>query len=237
MLRSLEIAAEKCSTMQADISKIDCSFNQMADRVIRIEARVEQAEQQAVIAAQVQAGNDKFAQKIINNDTKREAELAICKSKVRELQAELGEESRRRNDLESHGRIMCMEISGLKAEQNDNCKGLVSTLMEILKCDATSNDIDVCHRKKAGGIIVHFTSRRARDELYEKRFELRGLCATMLGLKTRSNIYFNESLSYDTSRLMKAVREKTRDYNNALRPDEHEKKIKVRTESIVIFSQ
>ena len=56
----------------------------------------------------------------------------------------------------------------------------------------------------------------------------------MFSFENRSNIYFNESLSYDTSRLMKTVRDKTRAYNNTLRSDKHEKKIVVRTERGVI---
>ena len=66
-----------------------------------VEARVEAVESQAIVTATVQSGQKKFAATIIQNDTKCADELTIWKNKVRDLKAELKEEAKRRDQLET----------------------------------------------------------------------------------------------------------------------------------------
>ena len=184
ILRNLDAASDKSLVMQANISRIEASFTNVINRVIRVESRVEEVERKAIVTATVQAGQDKFATTIMQRDAERTTELSTCKGKIKELQAELKE--------------------------------------------------DVAHRKRAGGTIVRFTSRRACGEVYDKRFGLKGLCATAFGSERRSQIYLNESLTFDTACLMKQVRDKTRVYNNALGADQQAMKAVVRMERGVI---
>ena len=83
-------------------------------------------------------------------------------------------------------------------------------------------DIDMAHRKMAGGIIVRFHSRTVRNDVYDKRFNLQGKTSLDLGLgfTKKNDLYLNESLTFDRSVLLKV-------YNKDLPKDD---KLKVKTQ-------
>ena len=98
--------------------------------------------------------------------------------------------------------------------------------MKLIGSENNADAIDVAHRKISGAIIARFRTRTQRDEVFDKRFALKGITSLDLGfrLPAKGNIIFiNESLTFERSKLIVEVRRKLkivnegRDKDNKLR--------------------
>ena len=77
------------------------------------------------------------------------------------------------NELEQYARRDCLEITGILIVPNDSPALLVKEMSEIMGVDLNENDISIAHRlqptkKVKDRLIVKFTRREKRDEIYSK---------------------------------------------------------------------
>ena len=122
--------------------------------------------------------------------------------------------------MENNSRKLNLEITGIPAVADENCKKLVYTLDKLIQVDDEHlKNIDVAHRlTNSNGeilaIIVKFKSRTDRDKYFERRFSLKDKNIETLGLKKSQltenqhhKIYINESLSVFTKLLFRKTRD------------------------------
>lgn len=82
------------------------------------------------------------------------------------------------DELEQYTRRDCLEITGIPIVPNDNPVLLVREMSEVMGVDLDVNDISIAHRlpptkKVKDRLIVKFTRREKRDEIYRKRKNLK----------------------------------------------------------------
>ena len=108
--------------------------------------------------------------------------------------------------------------------------------MKLVGSAYTQADVDVAHRKFAGGLIC----RTVWNEFYSKRFALTSKKAMDIAPRFQgvegsdSDLYLNENLSYDRSKLMKYCRDKIKPLNAGVPKDD---RIKVKTERGIVKVQ
>ena len=78
------------------------------------------------------------------------------------------------DELEQYGRRDCLEITGIRIVPDDNPVLLVQEMSAIMGVDLDKNDISTAHRlpptkKVKDRLIVKFTRRDKREEIYSKR--------------------------------------------------------------------
>ena len=82
------------------------------------------------------------------------------------------------DELEQYARGDCLEITGIPIVPNDNPTLLVKEMSEIMGVNLSPNDISIAHRlpptkKVKDRLIVKFTRREKRDEIYSNRKRLK----------------------------------------------------------------
>ena len=150
------------------------------------------------------------------------AEIAIKKNAERITNAETAAD-----DLEAHGRKINLEISGFpkkRGEPIDIPRKIAVAVFEKIGFNDADSKIDVAHRIVGDRIIVRFTGRRERDQVYKLRKELKNLntsnidtaaFAEHLDLPTPGNsIFINESLSFKRRKLMGEINQKMKIRNH-----------------------
>ena len=90
-------------------------------------------------------------------------------SKVKQLENELKKEKIKRNKLEQHGCFNQVEISGVPLKDDEDCKKIIAEIAKLANAKVESTDTDVAHRLPGGGIIVQFTSRKAKCILFNSK--------------------------------------------------------------------
>ncbi|CAH3181402.1 unnamed protein product [Porites lobata] len=78
------------------------------------------------------------------------------------------------DELEQYARRDCLEITVIPVVPNDSPALLVKEMSEIMGVNFNENDISIAHRlpptkKVKDRLIVKFTRREKRDEIYSKR--------------------------------------------------------------------
>ena len=87
-----------------------------------------------------------------------------------------------------------IEISGIPDEQNEDCIELAHQVRKLAAVDIKQKKIEIAHRIKNGDIIVKFTDRPARDQLYANRLNLKSKSIKDIDFHNETSIYLNESL-------------------------------------------
>ena len=162
--------------------------------------------------------------KVANKDLKQDnselsVKVASIENRLEELEIALDHEAEMRDANEANSRLINLKFSGIpksEGETRAQCKEHVAKVLALIGSENGIDAIDVAHRKLVGGIIARFRSRCQRDEVYLKRFNLIGKSSKDLGFQLPVNgnfIYINESLSFDRSKLMKAIRDKLKIVN------------------------
>ena len=82
------------------------------------------------------------------------------------------------DELGQYTRRDCLEITGIPVVTNDNPALLVKEMSEIMGVNLNVNDISIAHRlpptkKVKDRLIVKFTRREKRDEIYSTRKNLK----------------------------------------------------------------
>ena len=122
------------------------------------------------------------------------------------------EEAKLRDDVDYNNRKYNLEMPGIPiVEKEDPSKPIqyCRKMMELVGATSSTEALDIAHRKFNGGIIMRFKTRAARDEVYDKRFNLKSVTSIDFGFAhpIKGNLIFlNESLSHDRSILMQQIR-------------------------------
>ena len=151
---------------------------------------------------------DKNIEEIKNSNSRLRKENDILWNKVNLFTKGLVEEQLKRNNLEQYGRREMIEISGIPHEQNKDCIDLAHQVCKLAAVDIKKKRIEIAHRIKNGDIIVKFTDRLTRDQLYVNRVNLKNKSIKDIGFHIKTSIYLNESLSFGTKGLLYEVRKK-----------------------------
>ena len=158
---------------------------------------------------------------IIKSHTELCEKLSKYSAEIEELKKKLNDEIIKTNANENNNRKICIEISGIPANPNQNCKQLAVDVGALMGITLKVSDIDVSHRlfqinkDHIPSIIVKFHSRTDRDWYYSKRSNLKSVTIHDLGMEsttstraTRDKIFINESLSVFSKQLYKEARDK-----------------------------
>ena len=120
-----------------------------------------------------------------------------------------------------------IEISGIPHEQNEDCIELAHQVCKIAAVDIEKKKIKIAHRIKNGDIMVKFTDRPTRDQLYANRVNLKNKSIKDIGFHNETSIYLYESLSFDTKGLLHVRKKcKTLSYKKII-TDKEINKVKV----------
>ena len=108
------------------------------------------------------------------------------------------------NDLEQYSRRECLEIRGIPVREDEDTNEIVKKVGNLVDVEIEDEDISISHRlpmRKNStydpAIIVKFTRRDIRNELYEAKKELRNKSTKDLGLgrHQEKKIYLCENLT------------------------------------------
>ncbi|PFX34174.1 hypothetical protein AWC38_SpisGene1029 [Stylophora pistillata] len=132
------------------------------------------------------------------------------------------------DELEQYARRDCLEITGIPIVPNDNPALLVKEMSEIMGVNLSPNDISIAHRlpptqKVKDRLIVYFTRREKRDEMYSNRKRLKSkrtedlpsvVCQPeSVAVSHKAQIHVNESLTPYRKRLLGRILQFKRDRN------------------------
>ena len=132
------------------------------------------------------------------------------------------------DELEQYTRRDCLEITGIPIVLDDNPSQLVREMSEAIGVQLAENDISVAHRlpptkKVKDRLIVKFTRREKRDEVYKKRRQLKSKRTKDLPtvarqpkssvISQKAEIHINESLTPYRRRLFGRLLEYKRSHN------------------------
>ena len=132
------------------------------------------------------------------------------------------------DELEQYARRDCLEITGIPVVPNDSPALLVKEISEIMGVNLNENDISIAHRlpptkKVKDRLIVKFTRREKRDEIYSKRKNLKSkrtkdlpsvVCEPESAVVShKAHIHVNESLTPYRKRLLGRILQFKRHHN------------------------
>ena len=133
---------------------------------------------------------DKNIEEIKNTNSRLRKENDILWNKINILTKGLAEEQLKKREM--------IEISGIPHEQNEHFIELAHQVCKLAAVDIEKKKIKIAHRIKNGDIIVKFTDRPTRDQLYANRVNLKNKSIKDIGFYNETSIYLYESLSFDT---------------------------------------
>ena len=133
---------------------------------------------------------------IENMDIRKKLDETEGKLKTAENEIEELQQYTRRNNLEIHG---------IPETTNENTDDIVKKVAEAVDVEVLNSDIDISHRlptrneQQQPAIIVRFTRRSIRNQLYAARKKLQKKTTSDIGLHTprqeNHRIYINEQLT------------------------------------------
>ncbi|XP_070548885.1 uncharacterized protein [Ptychodera flava] len=120
--------------------------------------------------------------------------------------------------LNQYHRRVNLEVSCVPESDNEDVTAKVLSIFKKINPSISDSDIDIAHRTKAADqssatssrarprpIIVRFTTRKARNSIYDNRRKLKGTTARDFGLDSTSKIFINENLLPATRQLLYKV--------------------------------
>ena len=139
----------------------------------------------------------------------KDAEIKSLKEDLKNVTAQL-------NDLEQYSRRLCVNVSGIPENSNEDPKKLVLELSQITGAQLEPSDIDVAHRigrqkpGKTRTMIVRFATLTKRQAFYNARRELRGARAvpgSRLTGEVLEKTYISDNLTQHNELLMFQARQ------------------------------
>ena len=199
--------------IQGTVTGLTSKFDALETKVTNLSTKYE--EQKAQV------------ENLLKRNTELQQENAEIKGEMGKMRQDLNVESFKRDQLENQDRKFCLEVSGVPQSDDEDPHKLVEKVMELAGATQRAAAIDIAHRKYAGGLIVRFHSRTDRDQVYDKRFQLKGKSSLNMDMDfvEKNDLYINESLTFDRSVLMKIVRDEVKVYNQG-KPKEQKLKVK-----------
>ena len=157
---------------------------------------------------------------IIKENSELKERMQVMERKQDKLEQKLDIEVSKREALETNGRLINLEISGIPKADDEDCKQLVGKVMALAGCETPLSAVDVAHRKFNGEMIVKFKSREDRNEVYDHRFNLKGKTSKNLGFSASNLLFINENLTIERGQLMHDVRAYMKDINEGKGKDD-----------------
>ena len=97
-----------------------------------------------------------------------------------------------RQSLLRNPKVFCRRsLSGIPHEQNEDCIKLAHQVCKLAAVDIKKEKIEIGHRIKNGDIIVKFTDRPTRDQLYANRVNLKNKSIKDIGFHNETSISLN----------------------------------------------
>ena len=132
--------------------------------------------------------------------------IQLLGNQVRDLYHEVQLLKKSYDDLEQYGRRECLEIKGIPVMRDEDTDKIVVDLASKIGVNLKESDFSVSHRNPSKNdekrhsypaIIVKFTRRVLRDQLYKARSKLKDVTTKDLGFirSKASKIYITESLT------------------------------------------
>ena len=163
---------------------------------------------------------------ILKENTALAKRVEFLEASLKEVKLAAVMEAKLRDDIDLNNRKYNLEMNGIPGTENEDpakpieyCK----QMMTLVGSTMPHESLDIAHRKMNGGIIMRFKSRAARDEVYARRFNLKGKTSHDFGfdLPQKGNfIFVNESLSHDRSLLMQQIRLRLKVINEGIPKDD-----------------
>ena len=166
---------------------------------------IEIKESQAFICNQYDSLKAEY-DKVIEVNTLRKEEISNLKSQAAALKTQEIKDSIKVDELEQYGRRQNLEIVGISEKEDENTNAIVLEVAKMLDVDIMSSHISTSHRlpkKKASSrnnsgsspIIVRFTSRDIRNQIYANRKKARFVDLKNFSVSDTKNIFVNENLT------------------------------------------
>ena len=144
--------------------------------------------------------------KLIEVNTLQKEEISNLKSQAAALKTQEIKDSIKVDELEQYGRRQNLEIVGVPEKEDENTNAIVLEVAKMLDVDIMSSHISTSHRlpkKKASSrnnsgsspIIVRFTSRDIRNQIYANRKMARFVDLKNFSVSDTKNIFVNENLT------------------------------------------
>lgn len=205
--------------MESKISEILLTVRQISSDFSALSVRVNDIEQAVEFngaeIAQLRAENEKLRDE--NTDIK--TRVSKIEENLENVSITVKREAVLRDENENNSRKINLEFSGVpkaEGETQEMPTKYVEEIMKLIGSENGLNAIDVAHRKMSGAIIARFKTRTQRDEVYDKRFALKGITSLDLGFRLPTkgnNIFINESLTFERSKVMADIRRKLKIVN------------------------
>ena len=146
---------------------------------------------------------------MIDNGKLRD-ENAQLKVSIHDLQEDVKQAHEAVNNLEQYGRRAMLEISGIPRCEEEDVEEIVLAVCNKIGVDLQPSEIETAHRlsnKESANIIALLSSRKRRNEIFQRRSNLKGVTTRDIGITTRasSKIYVNESLTRKNKALFNKV--------------------------------
>lgn len=227
----IDLILKQNSEILERIKSIENANVLINNRLRKVEDVVETMTQDidGVIASQTQINTDFENHKNTLNTNKKRIDNLLSKDadrlrdqknntkKINDLQKDLEKARQEMNDLEQYGRRAMVDIKGIPRKETENTNNIVLEIAKLMGTPLTDDDIDISHRtsnKAEAGIIVKFSSRKARDTFWGGRKSLYNKSIKDLGYveagvdKSKHKIYINESLTQNNGAILKETRKK-----------------------------
>ena len=111
------------------------------------------------------------------------------KNELEKLKKDLKNEKIERSREAQYRQNDKLEISGIPVKKGESCKQLVLEVAKLMNVNISIADIDIAHRLRRGNIIIVFTSRQVRDDMWFNKRNLKGLTIRNLGLEPQNDAY------------------------------------------------
>ena len=144
--------------------------------------------------------------KLIEVNTLQKEEISDLKSQAAALKTQEIKDSIKVDELKQYGRRQNLEIVGVPGKENENTNAIVLEVAKMLDVDIMSSHISTSHRlsKKTASsrnnsgsspIIVRFTSRDIRNQIYVNRKKARFVDLKNFSVYDTKNIFVNKNLT------------------------------------------
>ena len=164
--------------------------------------------------------------KIVTEHTTIQKKLTNLEEEVLRLKKDLKNETIEQSKEAQYRQNNKLEISGIPTKKGENCKDIVMDVVKLMRVNVSLKDIDVVHRLRRGNIIIVFTSRQARGEMWSHERNLKGITIRNLGLEPQNDafgkslngfIFLQESLTFHYKHLFYLTRQRCKEMNIPIR--------------------
>jgi len=153
---------------------------------------------------------------LFNKDSQTTLQKEAVDKKINDLNKTIVKLQTAVNDAEQYGRRNMIDITGVPRQNQEDTDEIVTRIAAATGSEVTKRDIEISHRTSTvneASIIVKFYSRKARNNFWESRKNLKGKTVSDIleGTNSTRKIFLNESLTSKNGAIFKAARNKLKD--------------------------